>query len=96
MHPAQDRESLSGRANWTLVAGTTSDSLTFAIFPGIRLLKMVSKNRSTSGKGINTESPAQVASAYMRQSNVVPFSVFTHSVPFVRFTAIPMKVISHQ
>jgi len=46
-----------------LVAGATSDSLTFAIFPGIRRLKTVSKTRSTSGNGINTESPALVASA---------------------------------
>jgi hypothetical protein len=62
-HPDQDSELFNGRANWIFVLGSTSEPRTFEIFPGIRRLKMVSKTRSTNGSGINTESPAQVASA---------------------------------
>jgi hypothetical protein len=62
-HPDQDSESFTGRASWIFVLGKTSEPRAFEIFPGILRLKMVSNTRSTNGNGINTESPAQVASA---------------------------------
>jgi len=68
-HPDQDGELLSGRANWIFVPGKISEPRVFEIFAGIRRLKMVSKTRSTNGNGINTDSPAQVASAKIAHSN---------------------------
>jgi hypothetical protein len=62
-HPDQDNIPFTGRLSWVLVSCGTSLPRAFEIEPGIRRLKMVSKTMSTKGSGINTERPAQVASA---------------------------------